>query len=486
MSDIRNLEPKNLWNYFYEITQIPRPSKKEKRIVEYMVDFGKKHNLETLVDKVGNVIIRKPATKGMENRKGLIFQTHLDMVPQKNSDKKHDFEKDPIETIIDGEWVRANGTTLGSDNGIGVAATMAVLASKDLSHGPIEALFTIDEETGMTGVFGLEKGLLHGDILMNLDSEDEGELYVGCAGGIDVSAVKTYSEESSPKGMVAYKIIAKGLKGGHSGVDIALGRSNSNKLMFRFLMQAESDFGIRLSEASGGDLRNAIPRESNSIVIVPEIKAKEFEAFVNGYDEMYKAEFAETEPDLKFTFEKTSVPAKVMNQADQYRIIRAVFVCPNGVVRMSQAMKGLVETSNNLAIVNCKAGRFVVNNLCRSSVDSAKEATAWKIAAVFQLINAEVKLEGAYPGWKPNMKSPILKTMSGVYNELYGRVPEIKAIHAGLECGLIGGVYPKLDMISFGPTIRFPHSPDEKVNIASVGKFWNFLVATLKNAPLRS
>ncbi|MCX6326782.1 MAG: aminoacyl-histidine dipeptidase [Bacteroidia bacterium] len=485
MSDIRKLEPKQLWNYFHEITQIPRPSKKEKKIVEYMVDFGNKHNLETKVDKVGNVIIRKPATKGMENRKGVIFQTHLDMVPQKNSDKKHDFEKDPIETLIEGEWVRANGTTLGSDNGIGVAATMAVLAAKDISHGPIEALFTIDEETGMTGVFGLKKGLLNGDILMNLDSEDEGELYVGCAGGIDVSAVKICAEESAPRGMTAFKVFAKGLKGGHSGVDIAMGRANSNKLMFRFLMQAESDFGIRLSEAAGGDLRNAIPRESYSIVLVPEIKAKEFEKFVKGYEKMYRAEFSDTEPDMSFTFEEVKVPAKVLNQGDQYRIIRAVFICPNGVIRMSQAMKGLVETSNNLAIVKIKEGKFEAYNLCRSSVDSAKEANAWKIAAVFHLINAEVKLEGGYPGWKPNMQSPILNTMGIVYKDMFGKIPEIKAIHAGLECGLIGGVYPNLDMISFGPTIRFPHSPDEKVNIASVGKFWDFLVGTLKHIPVK-
>jgi dipeptidase D len=485
MNDIRKLEPKQLWNYFHEITQIPRPSKKEKRIVEYMKEFGKKHNLETIEDKVGNVIIRKPATKGMENRKGVIFQTHLDMVPQKNSEKKHDFEKDPIETIIDGEWVRANGTTLGSDNGIGVAATMAVLASKDIAHGPVEALFTIDEETGMTGVFGLKKGLLKGDILMNLDSEDEGELYVGCAGGIDVSIKKDYAEEKSPKGMVAYKIVAKGLKGGHSGVDIAMGRANSNKIMFRFMMQAESDFGIRLAEAAGGDLRNAIPRESYSVILVPEIKAKEFEKFIKGYEKMYRAEFSDTEPDLSFKCEKVSIPAKVMNQGDQYRIIRAVFVCPNGVVRMSQAMKGLVETSNNLAIVRCKEGKFEAYNLTRSSVDSAKEATAWKIAAVFHLINAEVKLEGGYPGWKPNMQSPILKTMGDVYRKMYGNIPDIKAIHAGLECGLIGGVYPNLDMISFGPTIRYPHSPDEKVNIASVGKFWDFLVGTLKHIPVK-
>jgi dipeptidase D len=486
MSSIQKLEPKQLWNYFHEITQIPRPSKKEKAIVEYMKEFGKKHNLETIVDKVGNVIIRKPATKGMEARKGVIFQTHLDMVPQKNSDKKHNFEKDPIETIIDGEWVRANGTTLGADNGIGVAATMAVLASKDISHGPVEALFTIDEETGMTGVFGLKKGLLKGDILMNLDSEDEGELYVGCAGGIDVSITKDYSEEKSPKGLVAYKVVAKGLKGGHSGVDIAMGRANSNKIMFRFLMQAESDFGIRLAEAAGGDLRNAIPRESFSILLVPEIKTKEFEKFVKGYEKMYRAEFAETEPSLSFTAEKVPLPARVMKKDDQYKIIRALFACPNGVVRMSQAMKGLVETSNNLAIVKCIGGKFEAHNLTRSSVDSAKEATAWKIAAVFHLINAEVKLEGSYPGWKPNIDSPVLKTMSKVYNDMYGNIPEIKAIHAGLECGLIGGVYPNLDMISFGPTIRFPHSPDEKVNIASVEKFWNFLVESLKHIPVKS
>jgi dipeptidase D len=483
MSDIRSLQPKQLWNYFHDITQIPHPSKKEKRMVDYIAAFGKKQGLGTIVDKTGNVIISKPASKGMENRKGVILQTHLDMVPQKNSDKKHDFENDPIETVVDGEWVKANGTTLGSDNGIGVAATLAILASEDIPHGPLEALFTIDEETGMTGVFGLEKGILKGDILMNLDSEDEGELYVGCAGGMDVSARKEYAEESSPKGMIAFRLNVKGLKGGHSGVDIALGRANSNKLMFRFLMQAEADFGIRVAEASGGDLRNAIPRESTSIILVPEIKSAEFQDFVSHYEKMYKAEFAETEPDLRFNSEKVSLPAKVMNQGDQYRIIRAIFICPNGVVRMSQAMKGLVETSNNLAIVRCKDGKFEVFNLTRSSVDSAKEATAWRIAAVFQLINADVKLEGGYPGWKPNMNSPILKTMGSVYNSMFGKIPDIKAIHAGLECGILGGVYPNLDMISFGPTIRYPHSPDEKVNIPSVVKFYDFLCATLKNVP---
>jgi dipeptidase D len=485
MSDIRNLEPKVIWNYFYEITQIPRPSKKEGKITEYIKAFGKKLNLETIVDKTGNVIIRKPATKGMENRMGVIFQTHLDMVPQKNSDKVHDFEKDPLETIIDGDWIKANGTTLGSDNGIGVSAAMAVLSSKDVPHGPVEALFTIDEETGMTGAFGLQGGILKGDILMNLDSEDEGELCVGCAGGINVNAKRNYAEENTPKGVVAYKIVAKGMKGGHSGVDIAMGRANSNKILFRFLMQAESDFGVRISEAAGGDLRNAIPREAYAVIVVPEIKATEFEKFVKNNEKIIKAEFAETEPDLKFFSEKVNLPAKVMNEGDQNRIIRAVFVCPNGVQRMSQSMKGMVETSNNLAIVKCSNGKLEVYNLTRSSVESAKEATAWKIAAVFHLINAEVTMEGSYQGWKPEMKSPILKTMGIVYKDLFGKNPEVKAIHAGLECGIIGGVYPNLDMISFGPTIRFPHSPDEKVEIASVQKFWDFIVATLKQIPVK-
>jgi dipeptidase D len=485
MSSIQNLEPKQVWGYFSEICKIPHPSKSEKKMVEYMKEFGKKNNLETIVDKTGNVIFRKTASKGMENRKGVIFQAHLDMVPQKNSDKKHDFEKDPIETVVDGEWVRANGTTLGSDNGIGVAAAMSVLASKTIKHGPLEALFTIDEETGMTGVFGLKKGVLKGDILMNLDSEDEGELYVGCAGGIDVSAEKKFAEDLTPRGMTAYKVVLKGLKGGHSGVDIPLGRANANKLLFRFLMQAESDYAVRLAEAAGGDLRNAIPRESHALVIVATKKASDFEKFIKHYEKMYKAEFAETEPTLSFKAAKSDLPAKVMNKNDQFRIIRAVYACPNGVQRMSQAMKGLVETSNNLAIVRCAKGKFEAHNLTRSSVDSAKEATAWKIAGVFQLIDAKVTVKGGYPGWKPNMQSPVLNTMSKVYKDLYGKTPEIKAIHAGLECGILGGTYPNLDMISFGPTIRYPHSPDEKVNIDSVKKFWDFMVETLKHIPAK-
>ncbi len=483
MSDIRNLEPKLVWKYFHEITQIPRPSKKEQGMTEYIKKFGKEHGLETITDKTGNVILRKPATKGMEDRMGIIMQGHLDMVPQKNSEKKFDFEKDAIETSIEQGWVKANGTTLGADDGIGVAAAMAALTDPKVVHGPLEALFTVDEETGMTGANNLKKGILKGEILLNMDSEDEGELYVGCAGGVDVSAKRSYKLEKTPAGVNAYKITLKGLRGGHSGVDINLGRANANKLMFRFFQQAEHDFGMRISEFTGGDLRNAIPRESFAVVVVPSIKKAQFEKFVKGCEKIYKNEFKEVDPDIKLTAKVCDAPAKVMNEGDQWRIIRCVFVCPNGVQRMSHSMAGLVETSNNLAIVRIKDGEFVAYCLTRSSVDTAKEATAWKIAAGFQLADAEVTLSGSYPGWNPNMSSPILKTMQETYKKLYGRIPETKAIHAGLECGIIMGGYPKLDAISFGPTIRYPHSPDEKVEIESVGKFWNFLVATLKNAP---
>jgi dipeptidase D len=483
MSDIKNLAPVELWKHFHALTQIPRPSKKEAEVIRYMKNFGEGLDLDTVVDEVGNVIIRKPATPGMENRKTAVLQGHLDMVPQKNSDKEFDFEKDPIQALVDGDWVTADGTTLGADNGIGVAAAMAVLESDSLTHGPVEALFTVDEETGMTGAFGLKPGLLEGDILINMDSEDEGELTVGCAGGIDVSATRKYTPEATPADHAAYAVAVKGLKGGHSGLDINLGRANANKLLFRFLMQAEADLKVRLAEAEGGDLRNAIPRESRAVVLVPGSSAEAFEQLVESYEAIYRKEFSETEPDLSFTCEKTAAPARVIPAGDQRKFIRAIFACPNGVQRMSQSMKGLVETSNNLAIVQVKDGEFVALNLTRSSVDSAKEATAWKIAAVFHLIDAEVELSGSYPGWKPNMDSPILKVCQEVYNKTFGAIPKISAMHAGLECGLLGGVYPNLDMISFGPTIRFPHSPDEKVETGTVKKFWEFLVAILEEIP---
>ena len=485
MSSIKDLAPAEVWKHFHALTQIPRPSKKEDEIIETMKQFGEGLGLETIMDEVGNVIIKKPATPGMENRKTVVLQGHLDMVPQKNRDKDFDFEKDPIQALVDGDWVTADGTTLGSDNGIGVAAAMAVLESKSMVHGPVEALFTVDEETGLTGAFGLKPDLLDADILINMDSEDEGELYVGCAGGIDVSATKKYTEEDVPADHTAYQVLVRDLKGGHSGIDIPLGRANANKLLFRFLMQAEWNLKVRLSSAEGGDLRNAIPRESRGVVLVPTASAGKFENMVAEYQEMYRKEFAETEPGLSFTCEKTGAPAGVVPVKEQQKFIRAIFACPNGVQRMSQSMKGLVETSNNLAIARVKDGEFVALNLTRSSVDSAKDATAWKIAALFHLIDAEVELSGAYPGWKPNMESPILKVCQEVYHKNFGKIPEIKAIHAGLECGLLGGVYPNLDMISFGPTIRFPHSPDEKVEISTVKKFWDFLVTILADIPVK-
>lgn len=484
-NSILNLEPKNLWKHFYSLTQIPRPSKHEKAAVDFVVDFGKSLNLETIVDEVGNVIIRKPASPGMENRKGIILQGHLDMVPQKNSDKKHDFEKDPIEAYIDGEWVTANGTTLGADNGIGVAATMAVLEDKSLVHGPIEGLFTIDEETGMTGAFNLKPNVLKGDILMNLDSEDEGELYVGCAGGMDANIKLKYSEEAIPANYSFFKLSVTGLKGGHSGLDIITGRANSIKLLFRFLRFAENNFNLRIASIDGGSLRNAIPREAFAVVGVPNDKIKGFEEQINNHLAIYKAEFSAVEPGLAFTFSKVEPPKYLIDSKSQWAIIRAIFGCPNGVIRMSDSMPGLVETSTNLARVYSENGVIIAQCLMRSSVDSSKEALAQKIASVFELAGAEVKFEGAYPGWKPNMNSPILKTMSEVYNSNWGKIPEIKAIHAGLECGILGGVYPNLDMISFGPTIRYPHSPDEKVKVDTVDMFWKFLVEVLKNAPAK-
>lgn len=482
-NSIANLDPKILWKHFYSLTQIPRPSKHEQAAVDFVVKFGKDLGLETIVDEVGNVIIRKPATPGMENRKGIILQGHLDMVPQKNSDKKHDFEKDPIEAYIDGEWVTANGTTLGADNGIGVAAAMAVLEDTSLVHGPVEALFTIDEETGMTGAFNLKAGLLKGDILMNLDSEDEGELYVGCAGGMDANIKLAYKDEAAPAGYTFVKLSVTGLKGGHSGMDISSGRGNSIKLLFRFLRYAEKQFNIRLASIDGGSLRNAIPREAFAVVGVPTDKLTNLEQAANEHLNIYKAEFSKVEPDMVFSIDKVDAPKSVIDSKAQWGIIRGVFGCPNGVIRMSDAMPGLVETSTNLARVYNEDGVIYVQCLLRSSVDTAKEALGEKIASVFEMAGAEVSFAGSYPGWKPNMDSAILKAMSEVYKSNWGKTPEIKAIHAGLECGILGGVYPNFDMISFGPTIRYPHSPDEKVKIDTVDMFWKFLVEVLKNAP---
>lgn len=482
---IKELEPKVIWENFYALTQIPRPSKKEKQIIAYMEKFGKDLGLETIVDEIGNVIIRKPATAGMENRQGIILQAHLDMVPQKNSDKVHDFEKDPIEAYVDGEWVRAKGTTLGADNGMGVAAAMAVLQAKDLVHGPIEALFTIDEETGMTGAKNLQPNVLKGSILVNLDSEDEGELYVGCAGGLDGSFTYSFKEEAVPAGHEAYKLSVTGLKGGHSGMDIILYRGNANKIMCRFLKDVAKDLGVRLASIDGGSLRNAIPREAFATITVAKDKADALKKAMEAYYEVVAAEYSIADPDLKMALEATGAPKNIMDEKTVVALLDGVQACPNNVYRMSDAMPGLVETSNNLAIVKSENGKVSVKCLMRSSVDTAKADLASAMESVFRMAGAECEFTGGYNGWKPNMESAILKTMKESYKELYGKEPEVKAIHAGLECGILSEPYPSWDMISIGPTIRSPHSPDERVKIDTVGKFWNFLMAVLKDAPAK-
>lgn len=484
-TEIKTLKPELLWSIFYDITQIPRPSGKEEASRNYVLEFARKHGLQAEVDAVGNVLVRKPATPGMENRKTVVLQGHLDMVPQANSDSKHNFDTDPIDAYIDGEWVKARGTTLGSDNGIGVAAALAVMASKDLQHGPVEALFTIDEETGMTGVFGLQPGWLKGDILMNLDSEDEGELYIGCAGGINTNASFSFEYVNVPANHVACNVRVTGFKGGHSGIDIILQRGNAIKSLTRILYDGVKNFELKLASIEGGSLRNAIPREAFATVLVPKQHAEAFTNHVSALAQTIISELKATENDIKIELNEVSVPAKMIDQKTAVALINSLYACPHGVMRMSDYMP-IPETSTNLAIVKIDGNTIKVTGLQRSFVDSAREDLCNMIRSVFELAGAEVVQDGGYPGWRPNVDSPVLQTMKDVYTNHFGKVPEIKSIHAGLECGLLGGIYPNLDMISFGPTIRFPHSPDEKVNIATVAKFWEFLTISLKNIPVKN
>ena len=483
MSEIKNLEPKSLWEHFYALTQIPRPSKKEGKAAEFVEKFGKDLGLETIKDEVGNVIIKKPATAGHENRKTVVMQGHLDMVPQKNSGTDFDFEKDPIEAYVDGDVVTAKGTTLGADNGMGVAAAMAVLQADDIEHGPIEALFTVDEETGMTGANALKPGLLDAEILINMDSEDEGELYIGCAGGLETNAYFHYNEEAVPSDVKAYSLEVKGLKGGHSGLDIHLGRGNANKVLNRMLFAASENLDVRIADIEAGSLRNAIPREAKATIVVPSSHDGELKSYVKDITELVKNELSMVEPDLEIELKDADMPESVIDQKTQDNLVRAIYGCPHGVIRMSDAMPGMVETSTNLAVIRSEDGKIRIQTLQRSAVDSAKEDLGNMLRSVFELAGAEVVHEGAYPGWKPNPDSPILDTMKHVYKDNFGKDPKVTAIHAGLECGIISQAYPGLDMISFGPTINYPHSPDEEVNIETVQKFWDFLVYTLKNVP---
>lgn len=477
------LQPYSLWKHFFRITRIPRPSGFEDDIREYVAGFGKGLGIDTLVDDAGNVIVRKPATSGHENRKGVILQAHLDMVPQKTAGKVHDFRKDPIEVVIEGDWIRANGTTLGADNGIGVAAALAVLGSDSLQHGPIEALFTANEEAGMTGALGLNPGVLKGDMLLNLDSEDEGELFIGCAGGLDATMSFSYQGELIPPGFAGVEIRVTGLKGGHSGMDIHLGRGNANRIMNRLLRMGCERHELRLASIDGGSLRNAIPRESTAVVAIPHLRKEVFLEELRVLSGTISRELATGDPDLCITQEAIEVTGKVMETEVVQRLLDAVTLCPDGVYRMSVLMPGLVETSNNLARVRSDGSRVTVESLLRSSDDSAMQELARVIGEVADQVGADCSFDGGYPGWRPDPELSLLALMKGIYRKRFGTIPEVRAVHAGLECGIIGAVYPGLEMISFGPTIRHPHSPDEKVEWPSVQKFWDFLVATLEAIP---
>lgn len=485
-NEIRNLEPKPLWNKFADLNAVPRPSKKEERVIAFMKDFGKSLGLETIEDEVGNVIIKKPATAGMENRKTVVMQSHLDMVHQKNADTVFDFDTQGIEMYVDGDWVRAKGTTLGADNGLGVATIMAILESKDIQHPAIEALFTIDEETGMTGAMGLKGGLLKGEILLNLDTEEDDEIDIGCAGGVDVTAERGYEEEDVPENSLAYNITVKGLNGGHSGMDIDKGLANANKIMNRLLFDGFENWGLQVAEINGGSLRNAIPRESFAKVIISDIFDGAFQLDMQEIIADIKAEFKTTEPNLQILIEKANaLPAKVMDLGVQEGLLRALYAAHNGVYRMSADMANLVETSNNIARVIVKEGKVYVGCLTRSSVETSKFDLANALRSAFELTGCEVTFSGSYPGWTPNVNSPILEVLKDIYVKQNGTEPHVVACHAGLECGILGTNYPDMDMISFGPTIKGAHSPDERASISSAQKYWKFVLEILQNIPVK-
>jgi len=482
-NEIRNLRPRSVWNKFADLNAVPRPSKKEERVIAFMIDFGESLGFEVIEDSVGNVIIKKPATIGMEDRKSIVMQSHLDMVHQKNNDTKFDFLTQGIEMYIEGDWVKANGTTLGADNGLGVATIMAVLESNDISHPAIEALFTIDEETGMTGAMGLKEGLLNGDILLNLDTEEDDEIGVGCAGGIDVTAEKDFKQVSTPVGKTGYSIVVNGLQGGHSGMDIHKGFGNANKIMNRILFDSFEKYGLRINEIDGGGLRNAIPRESRAVVAIDSLHESSFLHNLGELIRSIKLELKTTEPGLVISLTNIDTPKLIMDSDVQLGLTRALYAAWNGVYRMSPDIEGLVEASNNIARVVVKDGNIKICCLTRSSVESTKIDLAMTLRSTFELIGCKVTMSGDYPGWAPNMDSSILQLLRSLYESMYNEKPHVAACHAGLECGILGTNYPEMEMISFGPNIKGAHSPDERVQISSVNKFWNFLLEILKNIP---
>ncbi len=483
---VRNLEPKLIWNHFEDLNAVPRPSKKEERVRQFMVDFGTKLGLETNVDKIGNVIIKKPATAGMENRETVILQGHVDMVHQKNSDTEFDFNTQGIQSYIDGEWVKAKGTTLGADNGMGVAAAMSLLSSNDLEHPALEALFTTDEETGMTGAKYLDGSFLTGKVLLNLDTEDDDEFSVGCAGGIDTNTSYKYETEVVPADYTAFTIDLRGLKGGHSGMDIHLGRGNANILMNRLIYEASKTIDVRITDVEGGSLRNAIPRESFGTVVLPISEKQNFMTFFTEFTTLLKFENSSSEPGMEINLEEVVLPSKMVAKADHSKILSVIYTTPNGVWKMSEKIEGLVETSSSFAKVIIRDGEFITKSLQRSMVEAGKHDIANALRLTYELIGADVVQNGDYPGWAPNPDSKILKVLENKYVEMFNEQPKVQACHAGLECGILSEHILDCDMISFGPTIKNPHSPDEKVNIASVQKFWNFLVEVLKETPVKA
>lgn len=481
MSILKKLHPQPLFDYFEQICQVPRPSGKEEKIRKFLLEFAKKHGLEARTDETGNVLILKPASPGKENSPTVILQTHMDMVCEKNSDKVFDFDHDPIEPIVDGNWVKANGTTLGADCGIGIAAQLAVLASKDLQHGPLECLITVEEETGLTGAFGLQPGFLNGKILLNLDSEDEGEIFIGCAGGIDTIATFNYHKEQVKAGSAAVKITVSGLLGGHSGDDIHKNRGNAIKILNRFLWKINREFGIQIAGYDGGNLRNAIAREAFAVIVIPESNKKDLEKEFEAFSGKVKFEYKFAEPGLQLELKETGLPETVIDEQTKNNLLDAISACPHGVLEMSTRMEGMVETSTNLASVKfADENKIVVTTSQRSELESRKFVAAEMVEATFNLAGADVIHTDGYPGWTPNPESEILKLTVESYSELFGVNPIVRSIHAGLECGLFLEKYPDLDMVSFGPTIRGAHSPDERLDIETTGKFWKHLVDVLE------
>lgn len=485
MTTLSQLQPQALWQWFEQICAIPHPSKHEQALSAHIQAWAKDKQLSVIEDKVGNLIIKKPATAGMENRKTVVLQAHIDMVPQKNADKVHDFEKDPIEAYVDGDWVKARGTTLGADNGIGMASALAILGADDIPHGPLEVLLTIDEEAGMTGAFGLEAGMLDAEILINTDSEQEGEIYMGCAGGVDAQLSLPMVWQSPEPTNASYKLSISGLKGGHSGVNIHLGRGNANKLLARFLFANADELAIELTQFTGGSLRNAIPREAEVSFMLPAENLPLLQQRAEQFQTLVREELAIADPDPVLTLEEIPAQKQVMSEESQQILIDLLNACPNGVIRMSDEVEGVTETSLNVGVISTDENSVQILCLIRSLIDSGREEVEGVLSSLANLAGANVEFSGAYPGWKPDNSSPVMASVRETYEAIYNKEPTIMVIHAGLECGLFKKPYPEMDMVSIGPTIRYPHSPDEKVNITTVGQYWKLLLAVLERTPVK-